>query len=147
MSTWKGLKKQIESLFDEQIDLQIHATSYVVEGKSNLFFPRHWVALRKKIIWDFPRDFISSRHPGKPNSIECVDTDAGLIADLIREYVNSSIQDLLKKEFVSDKYGLTNILKAGDRRLGKEKLLNWSNEMDVKSPVKLVIKSRFGSNI
>jgi hypothetical protein len=38
---------------------------------------------------------------------------------LLREYIDTPTDGLLEKEFVNDRWGLTNILKAADRGLSR----------------------------
>ena len=51
------------------------------------------------------------------------------ISNLIREYIDTGKEELLNKEFINDKWELTNILKAADRRIGKRRLNELSNNI------------------
>jgi hypothetical protein len=42
---------------------------------------------------------------------------------LLREYINTPVEALSRKRFEKDLWRLTAILKAADRRLGREKLV------------------------
>ena len=91
----------------------------------------------KDIVFDYPKQFINdNRSDNYPYVTQISD-----ISDLIREYINCPINLLLEKHFENDLWGLTNILKAVDKRLGKEKL----NEHFTTSNgvVKDIIKKRF----
>jgi len=96
--------------------------------KSNL--PRCWITLDKETIWDYPKDFL--RCPVYP-----VDGDRGSftvqqvypyggnipnISALIRDYIDTPKDVVFSKVFKNDHWGLTDILKAADRRFGKERL-------------------------
>lgn len=77
--------------------------------------PRYWITLGKDIIFDYPKDF-----PG--NSDYPYITDVPDISQLIREYIDTPVDELLSKDFADDKWGLTDILRAADRRIGKRRL-------------------------
>jgi len=83
--------------------------------------------LGKEILWDYPKDFI--RYGGTRN---CVDgyiaaypysNDVSAISDLLREYIETPKEMLFEKHFENDKWGLINILKSADRRMGKRRLV------------------------
>ncbi|MDE6690614.1 MAG: hypothetical protein K2K04_01465 [Clostridia bacterium] len=44
------------------------------------------------------------------------------ISDLIREYIDTPTDELFDKKFGTDKWKLTEILKAADKRIGKRRL-------------------------
>lgn len=49
--------------------------------------------------------------------------DASEISQLLREYIDTPKEELISKVFEEDKWGLSAILKAADRRIGKQKLI------------------------
>ena len=94
--------------------------------------PRFYVRLGKEIIWDYPKDFAVK------------DIESGLwaanngICDLVREYIDTPVAELLDKDFVGENkeygdvsvfYGLTDLFKVADKRLGKRKIVEWSVKM------------------
>ena len=50
--------------------------------------------------------------------------DSGIsgIGELIREHIDTPKDELFKKHFDADEWGLANILKAADKRIGKRRL-------------------------
>jgi hypothetical protein len=58
----------------------------------------------------------------KLNKIYPYYTDVSAISDLLREYIDAPKEILFEKHFENDKWGLINILKASDRRIGKRRL-------------------------
>ena len=48
--------------------------------------------------------------------------DISDIGELIREYIDTPKEELFKKHFDADEWGLANILKAADKRIGKRRL-------------------------
>jgi hypothetical protein len=76
--------------------------------------PRYWITLSKDVIWDYPKDFSKQAYP--------YETNISAISDLLREYIDTPRDQFFAKCFTSDCWGLTDILKAADRRIGKEQL-------------------------
>ena len=126
MKPWSKLQREIYKLIATDIDLQIHCASYRMKNSmdsSNI--PRYWITLGKEIIWDYPKHFmqngelidVAGNKLWYPHQNEISD-----ISVLIRDYIDTPQKDLLTKDFEDGKWGLTSILKASDRRIGKEKL-------------------------
>jgi hypothetical protein len=119
---WSKLQRDIYKLIDPNLNLQIQCRAYRMPKSSshNPQIPRYWITLDKDIIFDFPKNY-SLQEKGQmyihiPN-----------ISQSIREYINTPLSELLNKEF-DNNFGFTDFLKASDRRLGKEKLIEWSKE-------------------
>jgi hypothetical protein len=93
--------------------------------------------LSKEIIWKFPRQFVNEEtiYPdgGNPYSFGVKDLN-----ELLREYLDTPKNVLLTKEFPSDYFGLTNILKSADRRIGLERLLQHFKDCEQNSVKKVV---------
>ena len=152
------LKKQIESLFVPELKIKVCCISYPIRsqhGSSSI--PRFYVQVGKETIWDFPKDF-----PIKNANYHCW-KDQTTISELIREYIDTPISELLNKKFTLEhirridqylwenyqddydfKLGLTDLFKASDRRLGKEKLLKWSSKIKYHK-VYFILEKRFSS--
>jgi hypothetical protein len=99
---------------------------------TNPQIPRYWITLGKEIIFDVPRDL---EFKDKFRLHEHIPA----ISDLIREYINSPIEGLVEKKF-DDIFGITDILKAADRRIGKRQLAR----LPQRPAVKKIIESRLG---
>ena len=134
------IKKQIENLFEPELRMQFCCIAYPMRTQwANNHIPRFYVKLDDKIIWDFPKDFAVKKihwsYWSRTNGI----------IKLVRDYIDTPVNDLLTKNFENEKqsypprllnekdeetyhinYRLTEIFIAGDRRLGKEKLLTWA---------------------
>lgn len=80
--------------------------------------PRYWITIGKEIVFDYPKQFINAQE----NKNYPYETQISNISDCIREYIDCPISMLPEKEFKNDLWGLTDILKAVDKRLGKERL-------------------------
>lgn len=133
---WSKLQREIYKLFDDKLPLQIHCRAYRMENSisSSPQIPRYWVTLGKDIIFDFPKNgTLQEKHQMYihiPN-----------ISETIREYIDSPLDGLLQKEFTKDNFGISNILKAADRRLGKAKLLDWGKNQSPE--VQAILNFRF----
>ena len=91
--------------------------------------PRYFITLAGEIIFDYPKDF--ALKDGRIKSLAQGGTlakfypyDSGIsgIGEFIREYIDTPKDELFKKHFDADEWGLANILKAADKRIGKRRL-------------------------
>lgn len=153
MKPFSKLKKQIENLFAPELNMQFCCSSYPIRAQySNNAVARFYVRLGKEIIWDFPKDF----HQLKKHTFHTW-SGTNMISELTREYIDAPLDGLLEREFLKERenfshigaedidYHLTELFKAADRRLGKEKLIAWSYQ--VENPrIDKIIEARFGFN-
>jgi len=124
---WSKLQRELYKLISDNLNFQIHCVAYPmnsVYGSTDL--PRYWITLNKETIWDYPKQFvtkdgtvknISGNEVGYPYK-----TDVSDISELIREYIDTPKDDILNKVFENDHWGLINILRAADRRVGERRL-------------------------
>lgn len=119
MKRWSKLQREIQKLIAEDLDFQIHCTMYRMKsqrGSTNI--PRYWITCQGEVIFDYPKNFrntsVSEYYP--------YDTDISTISDLIREYIDTPKEELLTKEFPRDDWGLIDILRSADRRVGFRRL-------------------------
>ncbi|MCA1628796.1 MAG: hypothetical protein LC774_00195 [Acidobacteria bacterium] len=117
MKRWSKLQEQIYNLLLPELELQIHCAAYPMRSQyGSTDLGRYWITLGREIIWDYPKDFAGAKRK-YPYT-----TDIAAISELVREYVDTPVEALLRKRFDQDLWGLTAILKAADRRLGRERL-------------------------
>lgn len=124
MKRWSKLQKQLYLLIDPSVNLQIHCARYRMQSqRGNTDLPRYWITLDRNIIWDYPKDFIDCPSPDRTN-LEWYpySSDVHLISNLIRDYIDTSKDNILREKFENDHWGLINILRAADRRLGTRSL-------------------------
>jgi hypothetical protein len=128
MKPWSKLQRDLYNIMDEKIKFQIHCVAYRMDsqyGSTNL--PRYWITLGKETLWDYPKDFI--KEEGTKNYADKIihsypyNSDVPDISDLLREYIATPKETIFEKHFENDKWGLINILKSADRRIGKRRLL------------------------
>ena len=124
---WSKLQRELYKIVDYRINFQIHCVRYPMNsqyGSSDLL--RYWITLGKETIFDYPKQFalkggrtknLSGFLAGYPHR-----TDIPDISNLIREYIDTPKEELLTKTFTNDYWGLINILRAADRRIGVRRL-------------------------
>jgi hypothetical protein len=102
--------------------------------------PRYWITLGKEIIWDYPKDFIGAKSvdaEGGEHPYPYMN-DASEISQLLREYIDTPKEELSNKEFEEDKWGLSAILKAADRRIGKRQLVELQKTTSNKAALTII---------
>ncbi len=128
MRRWSKLQSALYRVIDPSIRFQIQCrvvrmgSSY---GSTDL--PRYWITLGKETIWSYPGQFVvpggaTRRVDSAKLTYYPYVTDVPAISDLIREYIDTSVANLLTKQFTNDHWGLVNILRAADRRIGQRQL-------------------------
>ncbi len=134
---WSKLQKELYLIRAEGLNVQIHCAVYRMESKYGCTdLPRYWITLEKEIIWDYPKDFVGKLGEGYPYS-----TSISYISQLIREYIDTPKEKLYGRIFENDYWGLTNILKASDRRIGVRRLPQLKKKIKNKAAQK-VLKCR-----
>ena len=152
------LKNQIENLFAPELKMKFCCSAYPMRSKTGYasnFIPRFYLKMDKEIIWDFPKDFAVK------------DIGYGMwannngISDLVREYIDTPLKELLYKDFESEKkeywaytkqgevelsfpYNLTDLFKAADRRIGKATLVHWSGHVKNFKAYKIICVRLYG---
>ena len=122
MAAWSKLQKALYLLVTDKVDFQIHCSIYrMASQRGHTDLPRYWITIGKDIIFDYPKQFIKD----EDNKYYPYETEIGAISDCIRDYIDCPTTLLPDKKFESDRWGLTDILKAVDRRLGKERLAEY----------------------
>ena len=130
MKRCSKLQKRLYELVDENIDFKLHCTVYRMQSRrGSTDLPRYFITLAGEIIFDYPKDF--ALKDGRIKSLAQGGTLAKFypyysgisgIGELIREYIDTPKEELFAKHFSADEWGLVNILKAADKRIGKRRL-------------------------
>ena len=140
---WSKLQKQVHNLFCPELKMKIYCTVYTQYFPQDTFDdPRWWITLDKKIIWDFPSQFLEWKHPELKNPVEYLDCH-GLVSPLLRQYLDTPQDELLTKSFEDDHWGLIDILRAADRRIGKKQLLFHVRNMPENRMTKKIVRKRW----
>jgi len=135
---WSKLGRDIRALFATGLPLQIHCNARPPNCKfprGSVRFPQYWLTLGKEKIFEYPAQFMDltdheasgmdDKTVGKSYPFE--EHGVSEISDLIREYIERPKETLLEP-FENDRWGLTEILRAADRRIGKRRLLEMNPE-------------------
>lgn len=120
---WSKLQSRVYGVIDPKVKFQLHCALYEMnsnDGYHSYKLPRYFITIDKKIIFDYPKGFDTSGKYGF-NSYPW-DTDISRISDVIEEYLQCPMADIMKP-FENDKWGITDILRVCDRRIGKRRLL------------------------
>ena len=119
---WSKLQSRLYNIIDPDINMQIHCSLYEMnsnDGWHGNKLPRCFITIDKEIVFDYPKDFDTTKKYGF-NSYTW-DTDISGISNVIEKYIQSPKESILK-EFSNDKWGITDILRVCDRRIGKRRL-------------------------
>lgn len=129
MKRWSKLQKRLYELVDESIDFKLHCMVHRMQSRrGSTDLPRYFITLAGEIIFDYPKDFVlksgcvKSLAQGALTKIYPYGNDISDIGELIREYIDTSKEELFAKHFDEGGWGLANILKAADKRIGKRRL-------------------------
>ncbi len=119
---WSKLQSRLYNLMDSDAEFQIHAALYEMNSNDAYHgnkLPRYFITIGKEIVFDYPKDFDTTEKYDF-NSYPW-DTDMRDISDLVEAYIERPVEELMLP-FDDDKWGLTDILRACDRRIGKRRL-------------------------
>jgi hypothetical protein len=117
---WSKLQKKIDDLVDPALDFQIHCVKYRVPGHGGMQeFPRYFVTLDGKTIFDWPKDYpLGDSNCGKLD-ISCLFFGrASDISDAISKYLNAPEEARMT---ITDPWGIVDIIRAADRRIGRRR--------------------------
>ena len=107
---------------DPAVEFQLHCALYEMnsnDGHHGSKLPRYFITVGKEIIFDYPKDFDTTWKYGR-NSYPW-DTEISDISDMIEAYIQCPETELMNS-FAADRWGLTDILRVCDRRIGKRRL-------------------------
>lgn len=134
---WSKLQREIYNLLDESINIQIHCGVYRMNSqRGSTDLPRYWITLDEDVLFDYPKQFLDKRlsdygRNRRRPEYQTVEkmypyiTDVSTISNIIRDYIDTPLTSLVSCRFEHDEWGITDILKAADRRIGKNKLLEY----------------------
>lgn len=111
---WSRLQRKLEDLFDPKLNLRIFCTVHRSDKGGPI--GRYWITLDKEIIWEVPKRVAPLLSEGRG------DESAPQITELLRNYLDFSPEALCAESFELDSWGLFEILRSADRRVGKRRL-------------------------
>ncbi len=130
---WSKLQRELYEVITDDINFQIHCSAFPMDSQyGGTKLPRYWISLDKEIIFDYPKQFVIKteivRYRGNVRNLSGkaayypYGTDISEISELIKEYIDTPKNEILTKQFDHDHWGLVNILRAADRRIGTRRL-------------------------
>ena len=148
---WSKLRRQVYTILEPNLNLHMYCTFYTSyrDYKAGPFTsPRNWITLDKEIIWDFPSYFLEWNHPDVPKPLRWMEDghwgmEGHQPAQLMREYLQTPVNQLFARVFYLDYWGLINILRSGDRRIGQRRLRAFADRLDPIEPAMKVMRRRF----
>ncbi|GHU84537.1 hypothetical protein FACS189473_2120 [Spirochaetia bacterium] len=147
---WSKLQREVYNLVAPGLAFQLHCVAYrmdSLQGSTDL--PRYWITFQGETVWDYPKDFMDEviddgEYVFSLKRIYPYLCHISDISDLIREYIDTPKAILFDKVFENDKWGLTDILKSVDRRIGKAKLLRLTETRKENAAINKIIDARLG---
>lgn len=137
---WSKLQSRLYNLIDEDVNFQIHCALYEMNSNNGWHgnkLPRYFITIDKDIVFDYPKDCDTTWKYGH-NSYPW-DTDINQISNLIKEYIECPKSDIMK-DFELDRWGLIDILRVCDRRIGKRKLVELREKITNKKLLEVIDK-------
>ena len=138
---WSKLQSRLYNLMDEIAEFQIHCALYEMnsnDGYHGNKLPRYFITIGKDVVFDYPKQFDTTLKYGW-NSYPW-DCDISDISDMIEAYIECPENELMQP-FTDDKWGITDILRACDRRIGKRRLIQMHDETE-NAVVREIIEKR-----
>lgn len=138
---WSKLQSRLYNLMDKKAEIQIHCALYEMnsnDGYHGNKLPRYFITIGKDVVFDYPKQFDTTLKYGW-NSYPW-DCDISDITDVIEAYIECPENELMQP-FTDDKWGITDILRACDRRIGKRRLIQMHDETE-NAVVREIIEKR-----
>ena len=131
---WSRLKTLLKEIFDPELDLEIHCTAF--RGGDGPSIGRYWIILNGETIFDQPPKISRKIEQG------LADSTATEITGVLRSYLDTPKDLIFSAEFPNDRFGLVDLLRAADRRIGKRRLAELIDR-DSAPAVRAIIKARY----
>ena len=119
MKRWSKLQSKLYDIISDKIDFSIHVEKYPCNSNDshydkNRVLPRYFITINNEIIFDYPKNF--------PNSTTYFISGNKMskISNIIENYINTPKEKIMT--IPPDEFGLTNILRVCDKRVGYRRL-------------------------
>lgn len=115
---WSKLQARLYNLMEPAVNFQIHCALYEMKslGHYGSRLSRYFITVDKEIVFDYPKDMELDK-----KYIYLWNSNVDKISNLIEEYIQRPKEELFE-DFPNDKWGIVDILRACDRRVGKKRL-------------------------
>ena len=131
---WSRLKSLLAEVRAPELDLVIHCSSYRRESASPI--GRYWIELCGESILDIPTHFRDLMQSRRSNS------DAPIVTGILRWWLELPRDELLCAAHPEDRWGLVDVLRVSDRRVGKRSL-STIDHSQLSVPAKRVLEVRY----
>ena len=132
---WSRLRQLIDNIIAPDLALEFRCTRY--RRPSGPEFGRYCVILNGETVWAEPSDLHEEMKGSEVNAV------ASEITAAIREYLDTPREELMTKKLEGDRWGLGDILRSSDRRLGVRSLEKLS-ERELCSAARKILSERLG---
>jgi hypothetical protein len=128
MPRWSKLPSALYQVISPDIRFQLQCRLVrMTSADGGTDLPRYWITLGKETIWSYPGQSVITDGGATQVARARIapypyDTDVSEISNLIREYIDTPVSGLLTRQFANDCWGLIDILRAADRRIGQRRL-------------------------
>lgn len=115
------LQQRLYNIVDPKLNFQIHYALYEMNSNNGYHgnkLTRCFITIGKDIVFDYPKN---TDYSGNYGIKYAYDPDISDISVLIDEYIECSLDNIMN-QFENDKWGITDILRVCDRRIGKRRL-------------------------
>ena len=123
---WSKLQSRLYNIMINEF--RIHTAVYDMNGidATTNKLPRYWIVFNNQIVYDYPAMFVDKANPLYKGSLMKDeypwDGMVSLISNTIEEYIQRSKEEIMLP-FERDYTGITDILRACDKRVGKRRLM------------------------
>ena len=133
MKRWSKIQKELYNIVDPKINFQIQCSIYKTnsswvtkDGKGRETVPRFWITIDKKVVWDYPQMFLDCKWRSQKLDREdytirdtyYYNENYTWVSNVIRQYLNTPREQLASFSTKLDDFGLVDILRSVDRRIG-----------------------------
>lgn len=138
MSRWSKLDRDWRKLVAPGLDARLQCRVVrMASERGSAGLPRYWVEIRGRTIWSYPADCAAPQYPHQ--------TDVGAISQLVRDYINTPACVAHVRQYPQDLWGLADILRAMDRRIGRKRLAELLSSTP-SAPAREVLRERLSSS-
>lgn len=117
---WSQIQRKLYDLIDPNLKLQVHCAVYPGGGRTCLNgIPRFWVKLGGEVIFDCLHDYMFMWQDKNFDIGNLpLEDDIAWCCGIVIRYFQAPVDCLMT---LHDRFGLTDILLAADRRIGKRR--------------------------
>ncbi len=138
MKRWKELQERLVDVVAPTVPFKIHIEAYSMQASCVAISSHCIIAVGDTIIWDYPCVFHEDCTNPDTGAI-----DAHAIVAVVQQWLDTPSSRLLATQYPEDEWGLTEILLAVDRRMGRRRLQSLKRRTR-SAHVKSILAARLG---